>query len=37
VVDIALEKFFDQVCPDRLMSQRASRIADKRVLKLSRA
>jgi RNA-directed DNA polymerase len=37
VVDIDLEKFFDHVCHDRLMSQLARRIADKRVLKLIRA
>ena len=37
VVDIDLEKFFDQVNHDRLMSQLAIRIADKRVLKLIRA
>jgi RNA-directed DNA polymerase len=36
VVDIDLEKFFDQVCHDRLMSELAGRIADKRVLKLIR-
>jgi RNA-directed DNA polymerase len=37
VVDIDLEKFFDHVCHDRLMSKLAARIADKRVLKLIRA
>jgi RNA-directed DNA polymerase len=37
VVDIDLEKFFDRVCHDRLMSRLAERIADKRVLKLIRA
>jgi len=37
VVDIDLEKFFDHVCHDRLMSQLAVRIVDKRVLKLIRA
>jgi RNA-directed DNA polymerase len=37
VVDIDLEKFFDQVCHDRLMSKLAERIRDKRVLKLIRA
>jgi RNA-directed DNA polymerase len=37
VVDIDLEKFFDQVCHDRLMSHLAERIADKRLLKLIRA
>ena len=36
-VDLALEKFFAQVCHDRLMSQLAARIADKRGLKLIRA
>jgi RNA-directed DNA polymerase len=36
VVDIDLEKFFDQVCHDRLMSRLAERIADKRLLKLIR-
>ena len=35
--DLALEKFFAQVCHDRLMSQLAARIADKRGLKLIRA
>ena len=37
VVDIDLEKFFDQVCHDRMMSRLAERITDKRVLKLIRA
>ncbi len=37
VVDIDLEKFFDRVCHDRLMSRLADRIADKRLLKLIRA
>jgi len=37
VVDIDLEKFFDQVCHDRLMSRLAQEIEDKRVLKLIRA
>lgn len=37
VVDIDLEKFFDQVNHDRLMSRLAMRIGDKRVLKLIRA
>lgn len=37
VVDLDLEKFFDHVCHDRLLSQLARRIADKRVLKLIRA
>ena len=32
-----MEKFFAQVCHDRLMSQLAARIADKRGLKLIRA
>jgi RNA-directed DNA polymerase len=36
VVDIDLEKFFDQVCHDRLMSHLAERIPDKRLLKLIR-
>ena len=36
-MDIDLEKFFDQVNHDRLMSRLALRIADKRVLKLIRA
>jgi RNA-directed DNA polymerase len=36
VVDLALEKFFDRVNHDRLMARRASRIRDKRVLKLIR-
>jgi Reverse transcriptase (RNA-dependent DNA polymerase) len=35
VVDIDLEKFFDQVCHDRLMSRLAERIADKRLLNSS--
>lgn len=37
VVDIDLEKFFDRVCHDRLMSRLAERIEDKRVLKLIRS
>ena len=37
VVDIDVEKFFDRVCHDRLMSRLAERITDKRVLKLIRA
>jgi RNA-directed DNA polymerase len=37
VVDIDLEKFFDRVCHDRLMSKLADRIEDKRVLKTIRA
>jgi RNA-directed DNA polymerase len=36
VVDIDLEKFFDQVCHDRLMSRLAERVGDKRLLKLIR-
>jgi RNA-directed DNA polymerase len=36
VVDMDLEKFFDQVCYDRLMSRLAERIPDKRLLKLIR-
>ena len=37
VVDMDLEKFFDQVNHDRLMSRIARRVTDKRVLKLIRA
>lgn len=37
VVDIDLEKFFDRVDHDRLMSRIATRVADKRVLTLIRA
>lgn len=37
VVDIDLEKFFDRVNHDRLMSHVAQTIADKRLLKLIRA
>jgi RNA-directed DNA polymerase len=37
VVDIDLEKFFDRVNHDKLMSALAQRIADKRVLKLIRS
>jgi RNA-directed DNA polymerase len=37
VVDIDLEKFFDRVNHDVLMSRVARRVADKRVLKLLRA
>ena len=37
VVDLDLEKFFDQVNHDRLMSAVARRIRDKRMLKLIRA
>jgi RNA-directed DNA polymerase len=37
VVDIDLEKFFDRVNHDRLMSALAKEIADKRVLKVMRA
>ena len=37
VVDLDLEKFFDRVHHDRLMARVASRVLDKRVLKLIRA
>ncbi len=37
VVDIDLEKFFDKVNHDVLMSRVAKRVSDKRVLKLTRA
>jgi len=37
VVDIDLEKFFDRVNHDRLMSRIAERVGDKRVLKLIRS
>jgi len=37
VVDLDLEKFFDRVCHDRLMSRLATEIEDKRVLKLIRS
>jgi RNA-directed DNA polymerase len=37
VVDFDLEKFFDRVNHDRLLSRLAAQIADKRVLKLIRA
>jgi RNA-directed DNA polymerase len=37
VVDIDLEKFFDQVCHDKLMGLIAKRVGDKRMLKLIRA
>ena len=37
VVDLDLEKFFDRVHHDRLMSRIATRVTDKRVLRLSRA
>ena len=37
VVDLDLEKFFDQVNHDRLMAAVAKRVADKRMLKLIRA
>ena len=37
VVDIDLEKFFDQVKHDRLMSRLSQQIRDKRVLKLIRS
>jgi group II intron reverse transcriptase/maturase len=34
VVDIDLEKFFDRVCHQRLMSKLAQRVGDRRLLKL---
>jgi len=37
VVDLDIEKFFDRVNQDRLLGELAKRIADKRVLKLTRA
>lgn len=37
VVDIDLEKFFDRVHHDRLMARLATKISDKRLLKLIRA
>jgi len=37
VVDLDLEKFFDQVNHDRLMAAVAERVADRRMLKLIRA
>jgi len=37
VIDLDLEKFFDQVCHDKLMARVAARISDRRVLKLIRA
>ena len=37
MVDIDLEKFFDRVNHDRLMSALAKEIEDKRVLKVMRA
>ena len=37
MVDLDLEKFFDQVNHDRLMAAVAKRVADKRMLKLIRA
>lgn len=37
VVDIDLEKFFDRICHDCLMSRLAQEIEDKRVLKLIRS
>lgn len=37
VVDLDLEKFFDRVNQDRLMTRLASRVADKRLLRLIRA
>jgi len=36
IVDIDLEKFFDQVNHDKLMSRLATRVHDKRVLRLIR-
>jgi len=37
VVDLDLEKFFDQVSHDKLMARIAERVSDKRILKLIRA
>src|ERR1700746_1477197 len=37
VVDLDLEKFFDRVNHDRLLAAMAERVADKRMLKLTRA
>src|SRR6202142_34413 len=37
VIDLDLEKFFDRVNHDKLMSEIAKRIEDKRLLKLTRA
>jgi len=37
VIDLDLEKFFDQVCHDKLMARVAAPISDRRVLKLIRA
>jgi len=37
VVDLDLEKFFDRVCHDKLMSRIAERVSDKCLLKLIRA
>lgn len=37
VVDLDLEKFFDQVCHDKLMARIAARVSDRRMLKLIRA
>jgi RNA-directed DNA polymerase len=37
VVDLDLEQFFDRVNHDKLMGRMAKRVADKRVLKLTRA
>jgi RNA-directed DNA polymerase len=37
VVDIDLEKFFDRVNHDRLMARLATRVRDRRLLKLTRA
>ena len=37
VVDLDLEKFFDQVNHDRLLAKIAEKVSDKRLLKLVRA
>lgn len=37
VIDIDMEKFFDRVNQDRLMARLATRVRDKRLLKLTRA
>jgi RNA-directed DNA polymerase len=37
VIDLDLEKFFDRVCHDKLMARIATRVSDKRMLKLIRA
>jgi RNA-directed DNA polymerase len=37
VVDLDLEKFFDRVCHDKLMARIATRVSDRRMLKLIRA